>query len=35
MQVQQAFLGRSFLVGLCDDSHFTGLDRPAHIYEVF
>jgi hypothetical protein len=24
-------MGRSFLVGLCDDSHFTGLDRPAHF----
>lgn len=24
-------MGRSFLVGLCDDSHRTGLDRPAHL----
>jgi hypothetical protein len=23
-------MGRSFLVGLCDDSHRTGLDRPTH-----
>ena len=24
------FMGRSFLVGLCESAHRTGLERPAH-----